>query len=165
MFAENLQEAVRQTQEQNETEIRRLKNLVTRLELEVHEFRSSEKDNPNVFSAVTKTLARKVNNLANTSLSSSPTPSYFPTADTAGDDLESSMKRAQEDAEVLRSLVLPLEEEIKALKDKLRTTDDQLRLYESTQVISIAFGLSLSFLMFISLTDFFLRVNLCVVLS
>lgn len=133
LMKENLQEAVRQTQEQNETEIRRLKNLVTRLELEVHEFRSSEKDNPNVFSAVTKTLARKVNNLANTSLSSSPTPSYFPTADTAGDDLESSMKRAQEDAEVLRSLVLPLEEEIKALKDKLRTTDDQLRLYESTQ--------------------------------
>jgi len=133
---ENLQEAVRQTQEQGEAEIRRLKNLVTRLELEVHEFRASEKDNPNVFSAVTKTLARKVNNLANTSLSSSPTPSsYFPSADATGDDLESSMKRAQEDAEVLRSLVLPLEEEIKALKDKLRTTDEQLRLYESTQVI------------------------------
>jgi len=135
LMKENLQEAVRQTQEQGEVEIRRLKNLVTRLELEVHEFRASEKDNPNVFSAVTKTLARKVNNLANTSLSSSPTPTstYFPSADTSGDDLETSMKRAQEDAEVLRSLVLPLEEEIKAMKDKLRTTDEQLRLYESTQ--------------------------------
>ena len=139
MFSENLQEAVRQTQEQGEVEIRRLKNLVTRLELEVHEFRASEKDNPNVFSAVTKTLARKVNNLANTSLSSSPTPTstYFPSADTSGDDLETSMKRAQEDAEVLRSLVLPLEEEIKAMKDKLRTTDEQLRLYESTQVTTL----------------------------
>lgn len=30
--------------------------------------------------------------------------------------------------------VLPLEEEIKALKDKLRYTDEQLRVYESNQV-------------------------------
>lgn len=44
------------------------------------------------------------------------------------------MKRAQEDVEVLRSLVLPLEEEIKALKDKLRFMDEQLRVYENTQV-------------------------------
>lgn len=35
--------------------------------------------------------------------------------------------QAQEDAEVLRSLVVPLEEEIKALKDKLRATDEQLQ--------------------------------------
>lgn len=32
---------------------------------------------------------------------------------------------------MLRSLVVPLEEEIKALKDKLRSTDEQLRLYET----------------------------------
>lgn len=35
--------------------------------------------------------------------------------------------QAQEDAEVLRSLVVPLEEEIKALKEKLRNTDDELQ--------------------------------------
>jgi len=130
LMKENVLEATRQAQERSEGEIRRLKNLVTRRELEAHEHRAMEKDNPNVFSAVTKTLARKVNNLANTSLSSSPTPAA---AIDAGDDLESSMKRAQEDAEVLRSLVLPLEEEIKVLKDKLRTTDEHLRVYESTQ--------------------------------
>lgn len=140
---ENIQEAVRQTTERSEGEIRRLKNIVTRLELEVHELRSNaDKDNPNVFSAVTKTLARKVNNLTNTSLSISPTMASATgsappnnVADTSSDDyLEQSMKRAQEDVEVLRSLVLPLEEEIKALKDKLRSTDDQLRVYETTQV-------------------------------
>lgn len=32
---------------------------------------------------------------------------------------------------MLRSLVVPLEEEIKALKDKLRATDEQLRNYET----------------------------------
>lgn len=53
----------------------------------------------------------------------------------ADDYLEQSMKRAQEDVEVMRSLVLPLEEEIKALKDKLRSTDEQLRVYENTQVL------------------------------
>ena len=73
-WTENVLEATRQAQERSEGEIRRLKNLVTRRELEAHEHRAMEKDNPNVFSAVTKTLARKVNNLANTSLSSSPTP-------------------------------------------------------------------------------------------
>lgn len=37
------------------------------------------------------------------------------------------LTQAQEDAEVLRSLVVPLEEEIKALKEKLRTTDQELQ--------------------------------------
>ncbi|XP_039292741.1 LOW QUALITY PROTEIN: rab GTPase-binding effector protein 1 [Nilaparvata lugens] len=46
------------------------------------------------------------------------------------DSLEESMRKAQEDADVLRSLVIPLEEEISALKDKLRTADQQLRQYQ-----------------------------------
>lgn len=159
---ENIQEAIRETQEQSEGEIRRLKNIVTRLELEVRELRSSsDRDNPNVFSAVTKTLARKVGNLTNPNILTSQTPPQVPlvtatSTESAGDDyLEQSMKRAQEDVEVLRSLVnyqklhrmtinsysilyqvLPLEEEIKALKDKLRYTDEQLRVYESNQVVN-----------------------------
>lgn len=40
--------------------------------------------------------------------------------------------QAQEDAEVLRSLVVPLEEEIKALKEKLRSTDDELQKCKET---------------------------------
>ena len=43
--------------------------------------------------------------------------------------IEKGQKYAQEDAEVLRSLVEPLEEEIKALKEKLRSTDDDLQKY------------------------------------
>jgi hypothetical protein len=45
--------------------------------------------------------------------------------------------QAQEDAEVLRSLVVPLEQEIKALKDKLRSTDEQLQWYQAhSQVLT-----------------------------
>ena len=42
--------------------------------------------------------------------------------------------QAQEDAEVLRSLVIPLEEEIQVLKEKLRSTDQRLRKYEGNDV-------------------------------
>lgn len=131
---ENIEEAVRETQAQSDGEIRRLRNLVTRLELEVQELRNSiDKDNP--FAAVTK-LARKVGSLTNSTPSPSPSPSVTTVNDTSNQDdyLEQSMKKAQEDVEVMRSLVLPLEEEIKVLKDKLRTTDEQLQVYESVQV-------------------------------
>ncbi|XP_055713491.1 rab GTPase-binding effector protein 1 isoform X2 [Phlebotomus papatasi] len=50
-------------------------------------------------------------------------------ADSKDDTLEDSMRKAQEDAEVLRSLVVPLEEEIKALKEKLRATDEELQSF------------------------------------
>ena len=54
----------------------------------------AKESNPNnVFSSVTKTLARKVGHLANPTQSSAP----------ADDDLETSMKAAQEDVQVLRS--------------------------------------------------------------
>lgn len=67
-----------------------------------------------VLSHVKKTLVRKLG------------------ADLSRDDsLDDSMRKvnkyAQEDAEVLRSLVVPLEEEIKALKEKLRSTDEELQ--------------------------------------
>lgn len=43
--------------------------------------------------------------------------------------------QAEEDAEVLRSLVVPLEEEIKALKEKLRSTDDELQRCKESQIV------------------------------
>lgn len=147
VYAENIEEAVRATQEHSDGEIRRLKNLVTRLELEVQELRNSlDKDNP--FAAMTK-LARKVGSLTNPAASPSPSSSNSaaPFNDTSQDDyLEQSMKKAQEDVEVLRSLVLPLEEEIKVLKDKLRTTDEQLQVYENIQVTLICLHLCPAFL-------------------
>lgn len=42
--------------------------------------------------------------------------------------------QAQEDAEVLRSLVIPLEGEIKALKEKLRSADEEIQKLRSVDV-------------------------------
>lgn len=49
--------------------------------------------------------------------------------------------KAQEDAEVLRSLVVPLEEEIKALKEKLRATDDELQKQNRKPIQSALVGM------------------------
>ncbi|EAA06576.5 AGAP000407-PA [Anopheles gambiae str. PEST] len=53
------------------------------------------------------------------------------------DNLEESMRKvkkyAQEDAEVLRSLVVPLEEEIKSLKEKLRLAYEEIETYSATR--------------------------------
>ncbi|XP_059092161.1 rab GTPase-binding effector protein 1-like [Tigriopus californicus] len=48
-------------------------------------------------------------------------------------ELDDNMKRAYEDTELLKSIVVPLEEQINALKDKLRETDSLLREQESRQ--------------------------------
>ncbi|XP_055912453.1 rab GTPase-binding effector protein 1 isoform X2 [Eupeodes corollae] len=70
-----------------------------------------------VLSHVKKTLARKLG-----------------AESSSHDTLDDSMRKAQEDAEVLRSLVVPLEEEIKALKEKLRSTDEELQGLHSQKI-------------------------------
>ncbi|XP_046421891.1 rab GTPase-binding effector protein 1 isoform X2 [Neodiprion fabricii] len=102
-------------------ELRKLQSAFRKLEAENALLRSQttreSADGPQIsLSTVTKTLARKVvSQLGADSLSLGP------------DNIEESLRKAQEDAEVLRSLVGPLEEEIKALKEKLRSTDDELQ--------------------------------------
>lgn len=106
-------------------EIRHLKQKIVQLETENKNLKSQTQQSsphhmisePNtlapsvMLSAVTKTLARKLGADAFSSQES----------------LEDSMRRAQEESDLMRTLVVPLEEEIKALKDKLRTTDEQLQ--------------------------------------
>ena len=52
-------------------------------------------------------------------------------------DMEDGMARAKEGAEVLREIVEPLEEQIVALKGKLRETDSLLQEYEKRQASSL----------------------------
>ncbi|XP_071442761.1 rab GTPase-binding effector protein 2-like isoform X2 [Hetaerina americana] len=105
--------------------------------------------------AYTKSFARKVGSLG-PGLSSSTNPTQITSPSTASaipltsghahpnigessavqssltsseENLEEGMRKAQEDAEVLRSLVIPLEEEIEALKDKLRNAYHILKTY------------------------------------
>ncbi|CAL1298748.1 unnamed protein product [Larinioides sclopetarius] len=123
---ESVAEAVRNASSRYEKELNQLQKTNEKLETELQEIRSKEKTDisrEGVLAAVTKSLKR-VGNLGG------PLPFTSSTGESI-ENLEESMRKAQEDAEMLRSLVVPLEEEIKALKDKLRSTDEQLREYET----------------------------------
>ncbi|XP_039633175.1 rab GTPase-binding effector protein 1 isoform X1 [Perca fluviatilis] len=50
------------------------------------------------------------------------------------ENLEDEMKKAQEDAEKLRSVVMPMEHEIAALKAKLTTAEDRVKELEASKV-------------------------------
>ena len=52
-------------------------------------------------------------------------------------EMDEGMKKAYEDTELLKAIVVPLEEQIGALKDKLRETDGLLREHESRQSATI----------------------------
>lgn len=58
--------------------------------------------------------------------------------------------KAKEDAEMLRSLVVPLEEEIDVLKKKLRETDEQLQRYQA----QVSCGNNFRSIIFVSLVIF-----------
>uniref|UniRef100_A0A7N9CSP3 Rabaptin coiled-coil domain-containing protein n=1 Tax=Macaca fascicularis TaxID=9541 RepID=A0A7N9CSP3_MACFA len=51
------------------------------------------------------------------------------------ENLENEMKKAQEDAEKLRSVVMPMEKEIAALKDKLTEAEDKIKELEASKVM------------------------------
>ncbi|XP_072325232.1 rab GTPase-binding effector protein 1 isoform X3 [Scyliorhinus torazame] len=51
------------------------------------------------------------------------------------DSLENDMKKAQEDAEKLRSVVVPMEQEIAALKEKLLTAEEKVKELEASKQV------------------------------
>ncbi|GLH11087.1 Putative 1-phosphatidylinositol 3-phosphate 5-kinase [Gryllus bimaculatus] len=122
-----------------ESEVKQLRHLNERLESENQDLRNQllqgtsdkgERDSPILapgvmLSAVTKTFARKVASQLGADASN-----------ISQDNLEDSMRKAQEDAEVLRSLVIPLEEEIQALKEKIRQQDELLRKFPDEKGVS-----------------------------
>ncbi|KAK2142195.1 hypothetical protein LSH36_986g00042 [Paralvinella palmiformis] len=71
-----------------------------------------------LLASVTKTIQKKVGVVA---LGQSLTEQ---------ENLEDSMKKAQEDAEILKSVVLPLEEEIQSLKEQLHAANQKISQFE-----------------------------------
>lgn len=132
----SLQQLVHETVEESSTcktiydmEIKKLYGIIQQLETENQELKTEKQQSPQhstqeqtslapsvVLSNVKKTLARKLG--ADSFVSQDNTDDVRKVDD---DD------HAQEDVEVLRSLVMLLENEVKVLKDKLRTTDEQLQ--------------------------------------
>lgn len=159
LMKEEVANAVDQTGGRYEGEIKRLKKLTERLDAEKQHYRRlyerqlEESDirnkgesllNPGVLSVVTKSLAKRVPSLSPSTLSTpekaSHNTSFGPQPSSLivdPENLEDSMKKAQEDADLLRSLVEPLEEEIHALKEKIRAQDAQLRAHEAQQAAAL----------------------------
>jgi hypothetical protein len=95
-----------------------------------------------VISDATKSLARRVrsnlmpNNASTCLVTTTSTQTTKDKSEESANAADSSptdptgMQRAFEDAEVLKSIIVPMEEQIGALKDKLRQTDSLLREME-----------------------------------
>ena len=79
-----------------------------------------------VLSDATKSFARRVKSNLQTAVIG-PGPK----------EMDEGMKKAYEDTELLKAIVVPLEEQIGALKDKLRETDGILREHEARQSASL----------------------------
>ncbi|XP_058830775.1 rab GTPase-binding effector protein 1 isoform X1 [Topomyia yanbarensis] len=120
---QTLQQLVQETVDEStfcQGEIRRLAEENERLKTEQQELKealvAAQQDSPGLAPVLNQ--AKKIIRKLGASDSSSH------------DNLEDSMRKvnkyAQEDAEVLRSLVVPLEEEIKTLKEKLRHAYDEM---------------------------------------
>ncbi|XP_045477446.1 rab GTPase-binding effector protein 1 isoform X1 [Harmonia axyridis] len=126
----SLQKLVHETIEESsssksihDAEIEYLKKLIQDYQSEISEMKRLQQQSPhhniqehslapsNVLNALTKGIVKK---LGADSFSSQ-------------DSLDDSVKKQYEDPEVLRSLVEPLEDQIKALKEKLRNTDELLQ--------------------------------------
>ncbi len=104
--------------------------------------RDSILDGAAVISDATKSLARRIkSNLLQTGVmpGSSPSSANLARAPSplgsngSSTCLEEGMRKAHEDSELLKAIVVPLEEQIGALKDKLRETDALLREHEERQ--------------------------------
>nr|XP_022905105.1 rab GTPase-binding effector protein 1 [Onthophagus taurus] len=121
----SLQQLVHETVEESSSsksifnsEVGKLRSLIEHLQRDNYELRSELHNTQEqsslapglVLSAVTKKLKK-----------------FGADAFTTQDNSEEIKIREEEDVELLKSLVVPLEEEIKALKVKLRATDEQLQ--------------------------------------
>uniref|UniRef100_A0A182Q2B5 FYVE-type domain-containing protein n=1 Tax=Anopheles farauti TaxID=69004 RepID=A0A182Q2B5_9DIPT len=102
--------------------VHQLQSENARLADEIHQLRDELADSNQVSPSLAKTVQQAKKIILK-----------FGAADTSScDNLEESMRKAQEDAEVLRSLVVPLEEEIKSLKEKLRLAYEVIETHMPT---------------------------------
>ena len=105
-----------------------------------------DKETLSVITDATKNLARRVkSNFTGGSISfSKMQQQQEDKSDDSGDTSPSTephdptgIQKAYDDAELLKAIVVPLEEQIKALKDKLRDTDTLLREFEQRESDSL----------------------------
>ena len=147
------QEEVQSTRTRYEHECARMRAVIDQLEVENRELKRvtgggidlasssvesekstlMDKETLSVLSDATKSLARRVK--SNLSFSKLQQQQQSDDSSDTSPVLQdpTGIQRAYEDAEVLKAIVVPLEEQIGALKDKIRETDNALSEYERNQ--------------------------------
>ncbi|XP_064619716.1 rab GTPase-binding effector protein 1-like isoform X2 [Lineus longissimus] len=112
----SIDEASRTTAEKYEEDRVHLLKANEALEGEVEELKSKlSQEREGFLATVTKSLKKVSHTVGHTAAEKAE-----------AENLEESFRKAQEDAEILKSVVEPLEEEIKCLKDKLRDAVNRL---------------------------------------
>lgn len=106
---------------QYEQEISKLLRQKEKLENELQETRSRvNRDREGILTSLTKTLQKRVGNVD--------------PRESDEENLEYSMKKAQEDADKLRSVITPFEEEISSLKAELRHCHEHMAVLEGQEL-------------------------------
>ncbi|CAH1108500.1 unnamed protein product [Psylliodes chrysocephalus] len=127
----SLQRLVHETVEESsstrslyDTELKKLDNYIQQLQKEISDLKREKKEeSPHHISQEHSSLApSQVLNVLTKGLKKLGADSF-----SSQESVEDPSRKTEEDAEVLRSLVEPLNDQIKALKEKLRATDEQLQ--------------------------------------
>lgn len=126
LMSEVADEATRTTMLRFENERNKLKELNESYEEEVRELRSRLSQEREGF---LQSVANKLKAVG----SGQPSPPYTPrtAVSVEHENLEASMRKAKEDADVLKSVVLPLEDEIQTLKSQLSEAQEKIHELES----------------------------------
>ncbi|XP_046374469.1 rab GTPase-binding effector protein 1-like isoform X1 [Haliotis rufescens] len=117
IMSEAADEASNSTAAQYECERTKLSNLTVKYEEEIQSLRS-------------KLSQEREGFLANVAKSLKRVGGIGPNLTPEQENLEDSMRKAQEDAEMLKSVVMPLEEEISMLKEKLKLAEQKISVNE-----------------------------------
>ncbi|CAG9863549.1 unnamed protein product [Phyllotreta striolata] len=126
----SLQRLVHETVEESsstrclyDTELKKLQNYIQLLQREISDLKTEKSQSLHHISQEHSSLApSQVLNVLTKGLKKLGADSF-----SSQESVEDLSKKTEEDAEVLRSLVEPLNDQIKALKEKLRATDEQLQ--------------------------------------
>lgn len=116
IMKEAADEASRTTAAQYESVWQRMMKVNEKSEQELQDLRKQlTQEREGFLASVAKSLKRVSGGVTSTNATMEP------------ESLEDSMRKAQEDAEILKSVVLPLEEEIKSLKNQVQESDEKVK--------------------------------------
>ncbi|XP_018572069.1 intracellular protein transport protein USO1 [Anoplophora glabripennis] len=106
-----------------DTELSKLESYIQQLQREITDLKQEKNQSPHHTTQEHSSLApSQVFNVLSKGLKKLGADSF-----SSQESVDDGIKKTHEDAEVLRSLVEPLADQIKALKEKLRATDEQLQ--------------------------------------